>query len=466
MDRTDVSWSTLYLEELKALMRARGAWWAAAAVLGLLTLAAVLLGPAANGVFAFSFFALGIVPIAFAPLAAAWLALPRATLLSHRLFTAPVSRAGHLAARVLALGTLGAAYVAATLPILLALGAEMGVGGIPDGARAWLLVGLGLVAYGVSFGLLLATLLPGSVAGPTALAGGTMVLSLLAGLLKGLFVDALGDGFAMRALHLLPHVALFDALAISPGAKGIVPASPAREGLAFLLLVLAMFGSALWAQLRAQGVDGWERPRARPAVALLLALVVATPLVVAAGEYEPAPQQPQGAPPTLAATLRAPGEPLGFRSVADEAFHEAPLVALDEWTAVDLVLVVPLRAGAQLERLEVAVEGGEGISARLTSGRSFDEPQGERVEWASGGMAYRIPMRVHATGKLGAGLNVYSLRVHATYDVEGAAPPVEGDARARLFAAGDGVATSLALAGMPALGLALVAGARRRKEVA
>ncbi len=109
--------ATLYVEELKALMRGRFAWLGAAVVL----LALGGLAAAARQdtwVDGYGIIAYFLVPLAFIPLAAGVNASPRANRFVESLFTAPVERRDWFRAKVLVLLTLAAAYYVALLPML------------------------------------------------------------------------------------------------------------------------------------------------------------------------------------------------------------------------------------------------------------------------------------------------------------------------------------------------------------
>src|SRR5689334_18763031 len=106
---------TLYEEELKATARGRFAWLGAAVVLlgvgGLATVATQ-----DTWVDGYGFVAYFLAPLAFIPLAAGSIASPRANRFVESLFTAPVERRDWLAAKVLVLLTLAAAYYVALVP--------------------------------------------------------------------------------------------------------------------------------------------------------------------------------------------------------------------------------------------------------------------------------------------------------------------------------------------------------------
>ena len=100
---------TLYGEELKAAARGRFAWLGTAVVLlGVGGIATV--GTQDTWVDGYGFVAYFLAPLAFIPLVTGSVASPRANRFVESLFTAPVERRDWLAARVLVLLTLAAAY--------------------------------------------------------------------------------------------------------------------------------------------------------------------------------------------------------------------------------------------------------------------------------------------------------------------------------------------------------------------
>src|SRR5216684_6425093 len=104
---TDVG--ILYVEELKATMRGRFAWLGAAVILlavgGLATV-----GTQDTWLDGYGIIAYFLVPLAFIPLTAVFLASPRANRFVESVFTAPVERRDWLTAKILVVVTIAAAY--------------------------------------------------------------------------------------------------------------------------------------------------------------------------------------------------------------------------------------------------------------------------------------------------------------------------------------------------------------------
>src|SRR3984957_12223270 len=107
---------TLYLEELRATMRGRFALLGA----GFLLLAVgcvATVGTQDTWLDGYGIIAYFLVPLAFVPLAAAFVASPRANRFVESVFTAPVKRRDWLMAKILVLVTISAAYYLALVPM-------------------------------------------------------------------------------------------------------------------------------------------------------------------------------------------------------------------------------------------------------------------------------------------------------------------------------------------------------------
>jgi ABC-type Na+ efflux pump permease subunit len=118
--------ATLYIEELKATMRGRFAWLGAAVILlavgGLATV-----GTQDTWLDAYGIIAYCLVPLGFIPFAAGAIASPRASRFVESVITAPVERRDWLAAKILVIFTLAAAYDVALVPMLLVYTHHVGV---------------------------------------------------------------------------------------------------------------------------------------------------------------------------------------------------------------------------------------------------------------------------------------------------------------------------------------------------
>ena len=116
----------VYLEELKATMRGRFAWLGAAVVL-LAVGALATVGTQDTWLDGYGIIAYGLVPLAFIPLAAGFIAGARASRFVESVFTAPVRRGEWLAAKILVLLTFAAGYYVALMPMMLVYVAHVGV---------------------------------------------------------------------------------------------------------------------------------------------------------------------------------------------------------------------------------------------------------------------------------------------------------------------------------------------------
>src|SRR5579862_336383 len=109
---------TLYIEEMKAAMRGRFAW-VGAGVLLLAVGGVATVGTQDTWLDGYGIIAYFLVPLTFIPLAAMALASPRANRFVESVFTAPVERRDWLAAKILVLFTIAAAYYVALVPMML-----------------------------------------------------------------------------------------------------------------------------------------------------------------------------------------------------------------------------------------------------------------------------------------------------------------------------------------------------------
>jgi hypothetical protein len=98
---------TLYVEELRATMRGRFAWLGAGVILFAVGCVATV-GTQDTWLDGYGIIAYFLVPLAFIPLAAVFLASPRANRFVESVFTSPVERRDWLTAKILVLVTLAA----------------------------------------------------------------------------------------------------------------------------------------------------------------------------------------------------------------------------------------------------------------------------------------------------------------------------------------------------------------------
>ena len=96
---------TLYVEELRATMRGRFAWLGAGVILFAVGCVATV-GTQDTWLDGYGIIAYFLIPLAFIPLSAVFLANPRANRFVESVFTAPVERGHWLAAKILVLSRL------------------------------------------------------------------------------------------------------------------------------------------------------------------------------------------------------------------------------------------------------------------------------------------------------------------------------------------------------------------------
>src|ERR1700680_4372194 len=118
--------ATLYVEELKATMRGRFAWLGAAVVL-LAVGGVATVGTQDTWLDGYGIIAYGLVPLAFIPLAAGFIASARANRFVESVFTAPVRRSDWLVAKILLLLTLAIGYYVALVPMMVVYAAHVGI---------------------------------------------------------------------------------------------------------------------------------------------------------------------------------------------------------------------------------------------------------------------------------------------------------------------------------------------------
>src|SRR5579872_4806899 len=116
----------LYIEELKAVMRGRFAWLAAAVILWAVGGLAIA-GTQDVWLDVYGIMAYGLVPLAFIPMAASMIAGARANRFVECVFTAPVERRDWLVSKILVLVTLATFYYVALMPMMLVYTAHVGV---------------------------------------------------------------------------------------------------------------------------------------------------------------------------------------------------------------------------------------------------------------------------------------------------------------------------------------------------
>jgi len=290
------------------------------------------------------------VPLGFIPLAAVFLASPRANRFVESVFTAPVERRDWLAAKILVLLTLAAAYYVALIPMVLVYTYQVGV---PPLLWKLLIWAPCLLFVGITIGTLIGVLFIGqSIAAPAATGMG--VLLAYAGFvpLQELLV-AQGNG-STHTGHLTlasPAVLLKNAFGFTL-AVGSIPASTARTWISLLAVIVGALTLAAWAFLRAQGVETWEATRPqRWTIALAIILIIVVPVAMADTNYDkPAPHATNA--PSIQRLFARAGSSLALTRPAGQPptpccstilnRDEWPPLGTDEPTRRDLLVLLPV----------------------------------------------------------------------------------------------------------------------------
>ncbi|HEX3940640.1 MAG TPA: hypothetical protein VHX11_04070 [Acidobacteriaceae bacterium] len=461
-----LSTGTLYLEELKATMRGRFAWLGAAIVL-LAIGALATVGTQDTWLDGYGIIAYGLVPLGFIPIAAGTIASPRVNRFVECVFTAPVTRRDWLVAKVLVLGTLGAAYYFALIPMMLVYTWHVGV---PLLLHKFLIWTPGLLIASIAVGTLIGVLFIGrSLAPPAGAAMG--VLLAYAGLipLQELMV-AQGNG-ATRSGHIAlasPAVLLKNALGFTLAAPWI-PATTTRTWIALLALVIGAFVLAGWIFLRAQGVETWEATRRqRWTIALAILALILIPAMFADTNYDnPAPHA-NGAPAIRGVSFRAASS-LALVAPGGQPPRRccSPILNRDQWplgtgerTERDLLLFLPVESSQQVTNLHARIVGQDGLeitaspdalvqAAPPLETRAYENDSGPVAadgHHVATGWVARIPVTLDPTNPWDIGGDRYPLQVSATYDIAGDSQPRPFNARAAVDAEIAGAVYQMGLA--------------------
>ena len=444
----------LYREELKAMMRGRFAWLGAGVILlavgGLATV-----GTQDTWLDGYGIIAYGLVPLAFIPFTAIAIASPRANRFVESVFTAPVDCGTWLAAKVLVLLTLAAAYYASLVPMMLVYAAHVG---IPPLLEKFLVWTPGSLLAGVAVGTLIGVLFIGrTIAPPAAAAVG--VLLVYAGLvpLQELMVAQGNGGTRTGHLTLLsPAVLLKNALGFSLVASSI-PATTTRTWISLAVLVAAAVLLAVWVFVRAQGVETWEASRAqRWTLGVALAAATLLPVTIADTNYDvPAPRRT--AAPAIrgifsrggsSLALTDPGESPPARCCGTILNRDQWPLGTDHTARRDLWILLPVEASQTVADLRIQIHGENGLQIQTDPGavaiaaahletRTYPNDSGPVTtegHHIATGLAARIPITLTPTNPWDIGGDRYPLTVIATYRVDGEGTPHTLSARAAVDA--------------------------------
>jgi hypothetical protein len=431
---------TLYVEELKATMRGRFAWLGAGVILFAVGCVATV-GTQDTWLDGYGIIAYFLVPLAFIPLAAVFLASPRANRFVESVFTAPVERRDWLAAKMLVLATMAAAYYVALLPMVLVYTHHVGLPPLLTKLLVWAPC---LLVVSIAIGSLIGVLFIGqSIAAPAATGMG--VLLAYAGFvpLQELLV-AQGNG-ATRTGHLTlmsPAVLLKNAFGFTL-AVGSIPATTTRTWFSLAAVVLLELALAAWIFLRAQGVETWEATRSqRWIIALIILSIILLPVTLADTNYDKLAPHATNAPSIQRLFARAgsslaltpPGGQPPARCCSTILNRDQwPPFGTDEPTLRDLLVLLPVDSTQRVTDLHIQIQGESGLevtapaeklSAATETLETHTYPNDSGPAAADGhhivtGWVARVPVTLIPTKPWDIGGVRYPLRVNATYQVAG-----------------------------------------------
>lgn len=418
----------LYVEELKATMRGRFAWLGAGVVL-LAIAALATVGTQDTWLDGYGIVAYGLVPLAFLPLSAGFIAGARANRFVESVFTAPVERRDWLIAKVLVLLTLAAAYDLALVPMQLVYTHHVG---LPFLLGRFLLWMPGILLAGIAIGTLIGVLFIGrSVAAPIAAGMGVLLVSVGLVPLQELMV-ARGYG-ATHTGHLTlasPAVLLKNALGFTLAA-GSIPATTESTWVSLAAAVIGAFLLAVWIFLRAQGVETWEATRGqRWSIAAAMAAIVLLPVAMADTDYDAPAPAANRAPPLRgifgrgsgALAMVDPGGRLPPRCCSPLLNRETAALSTDAPNSQDLLLLLPVDASMSISDVHVELTGESGLQMmegqpaleKHTYANETGPAAGDGRRIVNGWIA-RVPVTLLPARPWDIGGNRYALNVTATY---------------------------------------------------
>ncbi|MHB8501724.1 MAG: ABC-2 transporter permease [Candidatus Acidiferrales bacterium] len=431
---------TLYLEELRATIRGRFALVGAGVVLLAVGCVATV-GTQDTWLDGYGIIAYFLVPLAFIPLTAVFLASPRANRFVESVFTAPVERRDWLLAKILVVLTLAAAYYVALIPMVLVYIHHVGVPLLLQKLLIWAPC---LLLMSIAIGTLIGVLFIGqSIAAPAATSMG--ILLAYAGFvpLQELLV-ARGNG-ATRTGHLTlasPAVLLKNAFGFTL-AVGSIPATTTRTWISLIAVLVIAFVLAVWVFLRAQGVETWEASRLqRWIIALGIVGIILLPVAVADTNYDKSAPHATNAPAIQRLFSRAGsslalawpgGQPPARCCSTILNRDEWPPFGTDEPTRRDLLVLLPVDTTQRVTDLRFQVIGENGLDATAPPDKLNPSPESLETRTypndlgpaaADGhhvvkGWVARIPVTLIPTKPWDIGGVRYPLRVTGTYQVAG-----------------------------------------------
>jgi hypothetical protein len=432
--------ATLYIEELNAATRGRFAWFGAGVLL-LVVGGLATVGTQDTWLDGYGIIAYGLVPLAFIPLSAGFIASARASRFVESVFTAPVRRSDWLIAKLLVLLTFAVGYYVALLPMMFVYALHVG---LPPLLRDFLWWTPGLLLASVAIGTLVGVLFIGrSVAAPVG--AGMGVLLAYAGFLPLQELMVSQANGASRTGHVTlasPAVLLKNALGFAV-AVGNVPETTTYTWISLVVLVVGAVALAFWVFLRAQGVETWEATRPqRWTIAIILIALAVMPSILAETNYDKTAPTRTSAPAIRGLFARAgsslalvePGRGAPTRCCST-ILNREDLMAMgtDQETRRDLLLLLPVDTSQTVTNLHVELIGENGLQVRATDQDALNvaaphletraylndsgPPTTDGHHLTSGWIA-RVPITINPTKPWDIGGDRYPLTVKATYYVD------------------------------------------------
>ncbi len=447
--------TTLYVEELRATMRGRFALVGAGVILLAVGCVATV-GTQDTWLDGYGIIAYFLVPLAFIPLTAVFLASPRANRFVESVFTAPVERRDWLLAKILVVLTLATAYYVALIPMVLVYIHHVGTPLLLQKLLIWAPC---VLLMSVAIGALIGVLFIGqSIAAPAATGMGALLAYAGFVPLQELLV-ARGNG-ATHTGHLTlasPAVLLKNAFGFTL-AVGSIPATTTRTWVSLIAVVLIAFALAVWVFLRAQGVETWETTRfQRWTIALGIAAIILVPVTVADTDYDKPAPHATNAPSIQRLFSRAgsslalawPGGPPPTRCCSTILNREEwPPLGTDEPARRDLLVLLPVDTTQRISDLHFQVIGENGLEVTASPDKLNPAPESLETRTypndlgpaaADGhhvvtGWVIRIPITLVPTKPWDIGGVRYPLRVTGNYQVAGESALRSFSARAAIDA--------------------------------
>jgi hypothetical protein len=351
---------------------------------------------------------------------------------------------------------MAAAYYVALVPMVLVYTHHVGV---PLLLKKLLIWAPCLLLVSIAMGVLIGVLFIGeSIAAPAATGMG--VLLAYAGFvpLQELLV-AQGNG-GTRTGHLTlasPAVLLKNAFGFTL-AVGSIPATTTRTWISLATVVIVAFALAVWAFLRAQGVETWETSRGqRSVIALGIILIFVLPVLLADTNYDKPAPHATNAPSIQRLFSRAGsslalawpgGQPPGRCCSTILNRDEWPPFGTDEPSRRDLLVLLPVDATQRVTDVHLQAAGENGLEATASPDALAPAPEAlETHTYANDlgpaaadghhvvtGWVARIPVTLTPTKPWDIGGVRYPLRVTGTYQVAGESQMRTFSARAAIDA--------------------------------